>query len=837
MAEEELKKVEELWRMGFIGEDEYKKRKEDILQANPQLAVSPSPSSHVQDLDLTTDETNSELLQLNERFEEFTKIKPFTYLISLHPAANSPCESACTSYLPIPKDCLQWLFHKQQFPESDISLITEICHSYPNRLFFAFSTLAVHAFDSELYQAEPYVVGEIVTSDIVIPAHRTNLSPEQTCFFQALNIPTRINRGQVEVIMDTVLIEKGETISELSLSLMTKTNIQRMYKNELVFVISKDMCVPARYTNDWTNPMAEAVRNVDAFCAELHYPVENRVPSAIRDAFWEILGFMAGVNDELVKPLNQDYVNSFTNYYVELENERKRQAEIEELDRTLKADFTEMEQEIAELKGNIAAFEHEYKDMKANFEDQDFNFNGLQMNVIPYQEKVLLANEKKTLPVLVEIKIGQTPESLERVPFSLAVILDRSGSMQGGKLTNCKKAISNIIAKMNDDDVLHFITYDDIAELEFMDGKKEQTGTLLKKVENVWARNCTNISIALERAITVFRDSASPYHKRAFLFSDGQANAGLTRPDQLQELAKKMQEDEKIITSTFGIGADFNYEIMDGIAKSGHGSYFFIDESENIPRLVDKGLRGLTSLLATDALLKIKPANGVKILKVFGHKAVDEIPVGDLRFGDLKQTLLEVEIDPQLFSEGNAPLLTFELVFQSQEQEKDTTFLPASGIQNVAQVYFTHDSQAVANQDINYQVEVTKVIKESADLDAQAIEAFRSGKIDKGIECKQLKMKELERVSLFDRYGFTKVLLQKTRTSLLEFMQAGLRAKTNDYNYKIVEINRKYSKHKKVAVYSSAHAGAAKSSELFLKQLAYEAKDEEEDDMGFGLFD
>jgi hypothetical protein len=61
-------------------------------------------------------------------------------------------------------------------------------------------------------------------------------------------------------------------------------------------------------------------------------------------------------------------------------------------------------------------------------------------------------------------------------------------------------------------------------QLEFSDGKKEKTDFLLKKVDNVWARNCTNISIALEMSMDVFRASASPYHKRAFLFSDGQAN-------------------------------------------------------------------------------------------------------------------------------------------------------------------------------------------------------------------------------------------------------------------------------------------------------------------------
>jgi hypothetical protein len=49
---------------------------------------------------------------------------------------------------------------------------------------------------------------------------------------------------------------------------------------------------------------------------------------------------------------------------------------------------------------------------------------------------------------------------------------------------------------------------------------------------------------------------------------------------------------------------------------------------------------------------------------------VDEIPVGDMRFGDLKQILVELEIDTNHFVVGEQTLLSFELVFNSQEKEK-----------------------------------------------------------------------------------------------------------------------------------------------------------------------
>jgi hypothetical protein len=65
--------------------------------------------------------------------------------------------------------------------------------------------------------------------------------------------------------------------------------------------------------------------------------------------------------------------------------------------------------------------------------------------------------------------------------------------------------------------------------LEFKDGKKENEQALRKKVGNVFARNMTNISIALEKAISVFRET-SLSNRRAFLFSDGQANSVTPSP-------------------------------------------------------------------------------------------------------------------------------------------------------------------------------------------------------------------------------------------------------------------------------------------------------------------
>merc|ERR1719218_33185 len=52
-----------------------------------------------------------------------------------------------------------------------------------------------------------------------------------------------------------------------------------------------------------------------------------------------------------------------------------------------------------------------------------------------------------------------------RVPFELCVVLDRSGSMAGAKLSAAKEAVHNIIDALAEGDLLHLVAYDTRAEI------------------------------------------------------------------------------------------------------------------------------------------------------------------------------------------------------------------------------------------------------------------------------------------------------------------------------------------------------------------------------------
>lgn len=59
---------------------------------------------------------------------------------------------------------------------------------------------AIKAILDSQVRAAPAKVGSIAPADVIVPAGPTGLDPKQTEFFQALSIPTKIVKAQIEII-------------------------------------------------------------------------------------------------------------------------------------------------------------------------------------------------------------------------------------------------------------------------------------------------------------------------------------------------------------------------------------------------------------------------------------------------------------------------------------------------------------------------------------------------------------------------------------------------------------------------------------------------------------
>ena len=71
----------------------------------------------------------------------------------------------------------------------------------------------------------PARVGAIAPVDVSVNAGPTGCDPGQTSFFQVLQIPTKIVKGQIEITNQVNLIKKGDKVGSSEASLLSKVNL------------------------------------------------------------------------------------------------------------------------------------------------------------------------------------------------------------------------------------------------------------------------------------------------------------------------------------------------------------------------------------------------------------------------------------------------------------------------------------------------------------------------------------------------------------------------------------------------------------------------------------
>jgi len=135
---------------------------------------------------------------------------------------------------------------------------------------------------------------------VEVPAGPTGQDPSQTTFFQTMDIPTKINRGQVEITESITIIQKGEKVSRSAAELLVMLGIKPFhYGIGVSYVFDKGEVYPAAVLEitpaDVACAFNRAVREVAALCLALNYPTAASVPHSIMYAYKNMLAVGLGL--------------------------------------------------------------------------------------------------------------------------------------------------------------------------------------------------------------------------------------------------------------------------------------------------------------------------------------------------------------------------------------------------------------------------------------------------------------------------------------------------------------------------------------------------------------
>ena len=256
-----------------------------------------------------------------------------------------------------------------------------------------------------------------------------------------------------------------------------------------------------------------------------------------------------------------------------------------------------------------------------------------------FENPFLLQDEQSEyVHLLVTAQGGISDSNTPRTPLNIAVVLDRSGSMSSeNKLEYAKSACQLVLDNLSSTDRIGLVAYDDAVNLIQPSGPMQSREYLKSKVASLQPGGSTNLSGGmLEGYAQVNRSLGEQSINRVLLLSDGLANQGITDLAQLQRIVEEKFSQRGMAISTFGVGADYNEDLMTNLAEYGRGNYHFIESADQIPGIFADELEGLLNVVAQNTTLQIQfPSTDFTVDKVYGYPSEVNGDVLSINYNDV----------------------------------------------------------------------------------------------------------------------------------------------------------------------------------------------------------
>ena len=297
-------------------------------------------------------------------------------------------------------------------------------------------------------------------------------------------------------------------------------------------------------------------------------------------------------------------------------------------------------------------------------------------------------------PDRVILRVGvQAPEVLSDlvIPESVVLVMDRSGSMRESagpadermrRMDLAHRAVELLLDGLPGSTRVGVVAYSDRAATVLDPTRLSGNADwIMDEIRSrVQPGGSTNAEAGLVRGFDMaLREADRGRAVLVLLFSDGVANVGATRTDDILE---EIGERGDIGLSTVGVGlGPFNDELMEQLANKADGTYHYIDTPSEARRIFEENLTSLLASVARDAKIQVEFDRDKVIsyrLLGFENRAIadedfrdDTRDAGEVGAGQSSTALYEVTLDGS-WDRGRGAIATATLRYRRPASERIT---------------------------------------------------------------------------------------------------------------------------------------------------------------------
>lgn len=231
------------------------------------------------------------------------------------------------------------------------------------------------------------------------------------------------------------------------------------------------------------------------------------------------------------------------------------------------------------------------------------------------------------------------------------------------KLEQAKKVAIAAINKMQDGDIISITAFDDkiytIASATKLNSSNRMQ--IIQKINALKCGGSTNLHGGwLASATEVAKNISKESINRVLILTDGQTNHGIVNPNEIIANVTSLYE-KNITTTTFGIGEQFNEDLLQGMSNAGNGNFYYVDDDSKLEQMFMEEFSGFSNIIATDVKVNLAQLNIEKYEQLNQYIIKEEVLQIPNISSVSKQTLLlklyiEIPKNTKVFNVGKIVL-------------------------------------------------------------------------------------------------------------------------------------------------------------------------------------
>lgn len=259
-----------------------------------------------------------------------------------------------------------------------------------------------------------------------------------------------------------------------------------------------------------------------------------------------------------------------------------------------------------------------------------------------------------------------------RAPVSVTAVLDASGSMQGLPIAALKNTAEYMVEALGPLDYLGVVTYNDFVyeTVPLISVDFSVKPSIKASLRAIIAGGGTNLSTGLFAGIDQQKRAHIPYSKYVLLFTDGVPNGGIEDIGEIEFLmSKELEAKNSPVVYTLGFGYEQDPNFLYRIARTGRGSYVYVNSAADIATSFGQVLGGLLSVYAHDIVCTLTPLAGSSIKRVQAGGYITpgreswQIFFADLYAAERRDILIDMKIPILITPQSKQQVLRVDVTY------------------------------------------------------------------------------------------------------------------------------------------------------------------------------